>query len=95
MSGMFWEERKSNGHLDKCIGGTMREEIVLKDGKRHTYVPLRSNHGVPLPAIHISIPFHSPFFINHLHLALHMLRLHISRDLIQFSLSLRDSPCIS
>lgn len=95
MSGIFWEERKSNGHFDKCIGRTMREEIVLKDGKRHTYVPLPSKHGFPLPAIHIPIPLQSPLFINHLHLPLHMLHLHVSRDVIRFSLSFRDSPGIS
>lgn len=50
--------------------------------------------GVPLPAIHISIPSHSPLVINHPHLSLGVLRLQLSGYLIQFSLSLRVSPCI-
>lgn len=41
----------------------MREEIGLKDGMRHTYVPLRSNHSVSLSAIHISFVYQSSSFV--------------------------------
>lgn len=91
---MFWEERRSNEHFDNYLGRTMREKILPKDGQRRTYVPLPAPKQTRFPSPGYPHFHPVPFFLGYQSssFVITMLRLHVLRDLIQFSLSLRDSP---